>query len=235
MGKPKHKNDIYDGSEGIRAVKQDFQFEKVDRYFQPKTERQETLAQRIRDSSIVFTTGPAGTGKTWVEAFLAAQALDHKRIDRVILTRPTVECGDSLGFLPGEVSDKIAPYAEPLLDVFIRYFGRGQVEGLINSGHIIIKPIQLMRGCTFDNSWVIFDEAQNATARQLQMFLTRIGKNCKLLINGDVKQIDVSGSGLSDAIRRLKDINKIAHVQFTRDDVVRSGIAKAIVQAYEDD
>ncbi len=200
---------------------------------QALTKAQGAYINAILDNVITFGIGPAGTGKSYVVAGLAADMLREKKIDRILLTRPGVEAGEKFGFIPGELEEKYAPYIEPFRDIFNERLGRSQVDYLIKHKRICAMPIAFMRGRTFKNCWAILDEAQNTTPSQMKLFLTRIGDNCKVIIDGDIEQKDISTqSGLSDAVSRLKHTKKVGIVEFTVDDVVRSGIVKDIIRAY---
>ena len=200
---------------------------------QALTKAQSTYIKTILYNTITFGIGPAGTGKSYVVAGLAADMLKEKKIDRILLSRPGVEAGEKFGFIPGELDEKYAPYIEPFRDIFNERLGRSQVDYLIKHKRICAMPIAFMRGRTFKNCWAILDEAQNTTPSQMKLFLTRIGENCKVIIDGDIEQKDISTqSGLSDAVHRLKHTHKVGIVEFTVDDVVRSGIVKDIIKAY---
>lgn len=188
----------------------------------------------IQSNQIVFGVGSAGTGKTYVAATYAAGELFHRRIQKIILTRPNVETGRGLGFLPGTLEEKYAPYLEPFDNVFTRSLGKGFYEYALKAKTIEPKPLGFMRGATFDNCIVLLDEAQNATKEEMKMLLSRIGKNCKMIISGDVDQADIPDSGLSDAIHRLDHIPDIEVVRFMDDDIVRSKMCKQIILAYRD-
>ena len=200
---------------------------------QALTKAQGAYINAILDNVITFGIGPAGTGKSYVVAGLAADMLREKKIDRILLTRPGVEAGEKFGFIPGELEEKYAPYIEPFREIFNERLGRSQVDYLIKHKRICAMPIAFMRGRTFKNCWAILDEAQNTTPGQMKLFLTRIGDNCKVIIDGDIEQKDIpSQSGLSDAVSRLKHTRKVGIVEFTVEDVVRSGIVKDIIKAY---
>jgi phosphate starvation-inducible PhoH-like protein len=200
----------------------------------PLNEAQKRYSNAIKAFTLTFATGPAGTGKTFVCAALAAQALESGEIDKIIITRPAVEAGESMGFLPGEIEEKFDPYLQPFRDVLNERLGKTFVEYLLKEGRIEAAPLAYMRGRTFKNAYVILDEAQNTTPTQMKMFLTRIGENCKIIVNGDMSQKDIPGqSGLEDAVARLSFIPSIKHVRFTTDDIVRSGLVQEIVSAYD--
>lgn len=194
---------------------------------------QETYLNAIKTNDIIFGIGSAGTGKTFIAASYAASQLFHRRIDRIILTRPNVETGRGLGFLPGTLEEKYAPYLEPFDGVFERSLGKGFYEYALKSKSIEPRPLGFMRGATFDNSIVLLDEAQNATKAELKMILSRIGRGTKVIISGDDDQSDIPDSGLMDAVKRLENINGIEVVRFMDSDIVRSNMCKAIIMAYK--
>lgn len=200
----------------------------------PLNEAQARYIGAIKTSTLTFATGPAGSGKTWICAALAAQALENKQIDKIIITRPAVEAGEKLGFLPGELEEKFDPYLQPFRDVLNDRLGQSFVDYLIKRKRIEAAPLGYMRGRTFKNAFVILDEAQNTTPVTMKLFLTRIGENCKVIVNGDVSQKDISGeSGLADAVNKLSHLASVKHIKFSKDDIVRSGIVQEIVEAYE--
>ena len=199
----------------------------------PLTKAQGVYMKAIMENIITFGIGPAGTGKSYVVAGLAADLLREKKIERIFLTRPGVEAGEKFGFIPGELEDKYAPYIEPFRQIFNDRLGRSQVDYLIKHKRICATPLAFMRGQTFKNCWAILDEAQNTTPSQMKLFLTRIGENCKVIIDGDIEQKDIAmQSGLADAVNRLKHTKKVSVVEFGIDDVVRSGIVKEVLRAY---
>lgn len=198
------------------------------------TEAQHTYLQSFDKNIITFGIGSAGTGKTYCAGAYAADLIKNGEVETIIITRPAVEAGESFGFLPGELEDKYAPYLEPFKFVLNERLGKSYVDYLIKTGRIIASPLSFMRGRTFTNAVVILDEAQNTTPSQMMLFLTRIGQNCKVIIDGDLGQKDISGiSGLQDAISKLRHVNSINVVEFGIDDVVRSGIVKDILIAYQ--
>lgn len=189
----------------------------------------------IRRNQVTFAVGPAGTGKSYIATAYAAEQLYYKKIDKLILTRPAVEAEESLGFLPGELEDKYAPYLAPVRDILEKLLGKAFVEYCLKVGYIEPVPIAYMRGRTFENAVVIIDEAQNVTPNQMKLILSRIGENCKFIIDGDVTQKDIRGdSGIEDAISRLGHIPGIETVHFLPNDIVRSGMCRKIVQAYSE-
>lgn len=205
------------------------------REVKPLTPAQVIYDAAIRGSLITFGIGPAGTGKTWLAATRAAEALSAGEIKRIVITRPAIEAGESLGFLPGELEDKYDPYFRPVRDALVEHLGSGALEYHLKTGTIEARPLGLLRGATFKDCWVIFDEAQNATVTQMKLFLTRIGENAKMIINGDPDQVDLpagTASGLMDAVSRLSAVKGVDVVTFAEADIVRSGICREIVAAY---
>ena len=198
------------------------------------TKAQNRYMTAIENHIITFGTGFAGTGKTYIAAAMAADLLHDKKIDKIIITRPAVEAGESFGFLPGLLDEKYAPYLEPYIDVFHERLGKSHTEYLIKHKRIEAKALGFMRGVTFTDCWALLDEAQNVSPSQMKLFLSRLGNNAKAVISGDIEQSDIYGrSGLSDAIKLLKDTPSVAHVDFdSTDDIVRSGIARDIIIAY---
>ena len=200
----------------------------------PLTERQSEYLAAINSSDIVFGIGSAGTGKTYVAAAYAAGELFHRRISKIILTRPNVETGRGMGFLPGELDEKYAPYLQPFESVFVRTLGKGFYDYSIKTKDIEPRPIGFMRGSSFDNAMILVDEAQNLTKTELKMLLSRIGKNCKIILSGDPRQVDIPDSGLMDAVGRLERIDGVSVVTFVDDDIVRSKMCKQVILAYND-
>ena len=202
----------------------------------PKTENQAALLGALKSADMVFAEGPAGSGKTFLAVAVSLyEVLTHKK-RAVVLTRPVVEAGESLGFLPGDLEDKINPYLRPLYDSINSLLPRETVKRMMDSGVIEIAPLAYMRGRTINNSVIILDEAQNATIEQMKMFLTRMGENSKVFITGDTTQVDLpkrSPSGLRQAMSLLSGISEIKMIKLTGDDVVRNPLVKKIVQAYE--
>jgi phosphate starvation-inducible PhoH-like protein len=198
-----------------------------------QTEAQGHYICALNESELIFAIGPAGTGKTYVASCFAAELLLTKQIERIIITRPNVEVGSKFGFLPGELEEKYAPYLAPFREVMIERMGLSQFEYALKTEKILPQPIAFMRGATFNDAFVILDEAQNCTLAEMKMFLTRIGKNCTVVIDGDPEQCDLNEpSGLNDAVRRLKNLLQVSVVEFTEDDIVRSELVKAILCAY---
>ena len=202
----------------------------------PKTVNQRRYLEAIERNDLVFGVGPAGTGKTYLAVAMAVSALTAKRVSRIILTRPAVEAGEKLGFLPGTLQEKVDPYLRPLYDALYDMLESDKVEKLLERNVIEIAPIAFMRGRTLNDSFIILDEAQNSTAEQMKMVLTRMGFNSKMVVNGDVTQIDLppgKRSGILDALDVLKGVEGISFVQFDQRDVVRHTLVQRMVQAYE--
>jgi phosphate starvation-inducible PhoH-like protein len=202
----------------------------------PKTVNQRRYVEAIERNDLVFGIGPAGTGKTYLAVAMGVAALMGKKVSRIILTRPAVEAGERLGFLPGTLQEKIDPYLRPLYDALFDMLETEKVERLLERGTIEIAPIAFMRGRTLNDSFIIADEAQNATCEQMKMMLTRQGFNSKMVVTGDVTQIDLplgKRSGLLEAADVLKDVEGISFVQFDERDVVRHALVQRIVKAYE--
>ncbi|MFP4456866.1 MAG: PhoH family protein [Clostridia bacterium] len=202
----------------------------------PKTKGQKMYVDAVRNNTLVFGVGPAGTGKTYLAIALAVAALRAKDVDRIILTRPAVEAGERLGFLPGDLQAKIDPYLRPLYDALFDILGNDQFAKYMERGIIEVAPLAYMRGRTLDNSFIILDEAQNSTKEQMKMFLTRLGFGSKAIVTGDITQIDLprnNKSGLIQAINVLKNIDDIGIVMLTAKDVVRHKLVQKIVKAYE--
>jgi phosphate starvation-inducible PhoH-like protein len=193
---------------------------------------QKEYLDAIKKSDIVFGVGSAGTGKTYVAASYAAGELYNRRIQKIILTRPNVETGRGLGFLPGELDEKYAPYLQPFDQVFTRTLGKGFYDYALRSKDIDPKPLGFMRGASFENCIILVDEAQNLTKIEFKMLLSRIGKNCKVILSGDPRQTDIPDSGLLDACKRLQSIPGVEVVQFRDEDIVRSNMCKQVILAY---
>ncbi len=201
-----------------------------------RTSNQKKMVQAIDKNDIVFAIGPAGTGKTYTAVALAVRALKNKQVKKIILTRPAVEAGENLGFLPGDLKEKIDPYLRPLYDALDDMIPADKLGYYMTTRAIEIAPLAYMRGRTLDNAFIILDEAQNATDLQLKMFLTRIGASAKAIITGDVTQIDLPPkvkSGLEKSVRILANIDGIGHVVLDEEDVVRHKLVKAIIKAYD--
>lgn len=204
----------------------------------PKTLGQKDYYYALKNNDVVFGIGPAGTGKTYLAVVFAVQALKDNKVKKIILTRPAVEAGENLGFLPGDLKEKVDPYLRPLYDALYDMLGQEQTERLIEKGTIEIAPLAYMRGRTLEDAYVILDEAQNTTDAQMKMFLTRLGFNSKMIITGDVTQIDLPRgvmSGLKKALSILKDVSGIRFVYLTALDVVRHPVVQKIIERYESD
>jgi phosphate starvation-inducible PhoH-like protein len=202
----------------------------------PKTPTQQGYLQAIKQSDLVIAIGPAGTGKTYLAMAMALAALTHKQVSRIILARPAVEAGEHLGFLPGDLFAKVHPYLRPLYDALYTMMDIERANRLIERGEIEIAPLAFMRGRTLDDAFVILDEAQNATAEQMKMFLTRLGMNSKAIVTGDITQIDLPDSqksGLTQIAEILVKIEGIQFVYFSEQDVVRHRLVKDIIKAYD--
>ena len=202
----------------------------------PRSKKQKDYFELVRDKEMVFCCGPAGTGKTYLAVAFAVSMLKSGQVDKIILSRPAVEAGERLGFLPGDLKEKIDPYLRPIYDALNEMLPFTEVLKKIESGHIEIAPLAFMRGRTLSNSFIILDESQNTTAVQMKMFLTRLGENSKMIINGDLSQVDLpSGtkSGLREAIKILSNIDQIGFIKFGEKDVVRNSLVSKIVSNYE--
>ncbi len=209
-----------------------------DRLVRPQGANQKLYVEAIRSHDIVFGVGPAGTGKTYLAMAMGIEALTRRAVRRVVLARPALEAGEKLGFLPGDMYEKVNPYLRPLYDALYDLVDVERANKLVERGHIEIAPLAFMRGRTLSDSFVILDEAQNTTAEQMKMFLTRIGMHSRAVITGDVTQIDLPSdrpSGLVEARRLLKSIKGIGFVEFDKRDVVRHPLVRKIIQAYERD
>jgi phosphate starvation-inducible PhoH-like protein len=201
-----------------------------------RTQNQKKMVAMAEKNDIIFAIGPAGTGKTYTAVALAVRALKNKMVKKIILTRPAVEAGESLGFLPGDLKEKIDPYLRPLYDALDDMIPADKLGYYMSTRVIEIAPLAYMRGRTLDHAFIILDEAQNTTDLQIKMFLTRIGSNAKAIITGDLSQIDLpknQKSGLDKATRILKNIDGIAHIELDEEDVVRHRLVKAIIRAYD--
>jgi phosphate starvation-inducible PhoH-like protein len=201
-----------------------------------RSEKQSDYIKALKENDVVMSLGPAGTGKSFLAVSVAVTLLMEKKIDRVILSRPAVEAGEKLGFLPGDMKEKVDPYLRPLYDALYELFGADKIDKKIETGEIEIAPLAFMRGRTLKNCFAILDEAQNATETQIKMFLTRIGENSKLVVNGDPSQVDLinkSHSGLIKSKDILKDLNEIKIIEFNHNDVVRHPLVSKIIRAYQ--
>jgi len=202
----------------------------------PKTEGQKAYVNIVKKNDVVFSIGPAGTGKTFLAVAFAVAALENHEVDRIILCRPAVEAGESLGFLPGDLKEKVDPYLAPLYDSLLTFFSENKLSQLLEQKTIEVVPLAYMRGRTLDSAYMILDEAQNATVMQMKMFLTRLGIGSRAIITGDVTQIDLhrrSDSGLVQVAGILKDVEGIGFVMLDQNDVVRHPLIMKIIQAYD--
>ena len=201
-----------------------------------RTSGQDAYIRALKRHELVFGVGPAGTGKTWLAVAHAVALFERKEVDRIMLSRPAVEAGERLGFLPGDMREKVDPYLRPIYDALFDLMDARIVERAMQGGEIEIAPLAFMRGRTLSNAVVILDEAQNTTSMQMKMFLTRLGENGRMIVTGDPSQTDLppgQTSGLSEAIRLLADVEGIGHVAFTAEDVVRHELVARIVLAYD--
>ena len=228
----------HDGKEQrVRELTDDFVTVTVKgRPIRPKTLGQKEYLNAIRKNAVTFGVGPAGTGKTYLAVAMAVKAFKAKDVSRIVLTRPAVEAGEKLGFLPGDLQQKVDPYLRPLYDALFDMLGAESYARLVERGSIEVAPLAYMRGRTLDDSFIILDEAQNTTCEQMKMFLTRLGFNSKMVITGDITQIDLPDgrrSGLKDAMRVLRNVDNISVFRFTEKDVVRHRLVQDIIRAYE--
>jgi phosphate starvation-inducible protein PhoH and related proteins len=201
-----------------------------------RTAAQDAYVRALKRHALVFATGPAGTGKTWLAVAHAVQLFERKEVDRIILSRPAVEAGERLGFLPGDMREKVDPYLRPIFDALYDLMEARIVERALQTGEIEIAPLAFMRGRTLSNSAVILDEAQNTTSMQMKMMLTRLGENSRMVVTGDPSQVDLppgQTSGLAEAVKLLEGIEGIGHVAFTAADVIRHELVTRIVEAYD--
>ena len=206
------------------------------KYLRPRTIRQKAYVEAIENHDLTFAIGPAGTGKTFLATVLAARLLAEKKIEKIILTRPAVEAGENLGFLPGDLQQKVDPYLRPLFDCLHGIFGAEKINSLVDKGVIEVVPLAFMRGRTLEDSIIILDEAQNTTRSQMKMFLTRLGERSKMIVNGDITQIDLKNgneSGLIEAVNMFSDIDEIKICYLNTEDVVRHQLVQKIIEAYK--
>jgi phosphate starvation-inducible PhoH-like protein len=212
------------------------QFRLRKRIVRARTAGQDAYLRALKKSTLVFATGPAGTGKTWLAVAHAVLLFERREVDRIVLSRPAVEAGERLGFLPGDMREKVDPYLRPIYDAFYDLMDRGMVERALQSGEIEIAPLAFMRGRTLSNSAVILDEAQNTTSMQMKMFLTRLGEHSRMIVTGDPSQVDLPGgqtSGLDEAVKLIGKLEDVAHCAFSAADVVRHELVSRIVSAYD--
>jgi len=233
---PETAERLYKMADGGREVLGDVILTHRGRRVAPKTRNQKAYTDAIREHQVVFGIGPAGTGKTYLAVALAVEALNRGEVTRIILTRPAVEAGESLGFLPGDVMAKVDPYFRPLYDALYEMVDPTKFQAHLETGIIEIAPLAFMRGRTLNDAFIILDEAQNTSPQQMKMFLTRLGFGSKMVITGDITQIDLPKgrvSGLHDARRTLTGVEGVSFVELQRDDIVRSDLVMRIVDAYE--
>jgi phosphate starvation-inducible protein PhoH and related proteins len=227
----------YDGGDGTSEDGSDILvFSITGKPVRARTPNQRVMVEKASDNDLIFAIGPAGTGKTYTAIALAVKALKNREIKRIILSRPAVEAGERLGFLPGDLKEKIDPYLQPLYDALLDMIPAKKLEEFMKDGTIQIAPLAFMRGRTLSNAFVILDEAQNTTTNQLKMFLTRMGLNTKYIVTGDITQIDLperNQSGLLQALKILKNIEGIQVVQFDKRDILRHKLVRDIVEAYD--
>jgi phosphate starvation-inducible PhoH-like protein len=201
-----------------------------------RTAGQDAYLRALKRDTLIFATGPAGTGKTWLAVAYAVHLFERREIDRIVISRPAVEAGERLGFLPGDMREKVDPYLRPVYDAFYELMDRALVERALQSGEIEIAPLAFMRGRTLSNAAVILDEAQNTTAVQMKMFLTRLGEHSRMIVTGDPSQVDLPTgqiSGLTEAVDLVSSLDDVAHIMLTARDVVRHELVSRIVGAYE--
>ena len=237
LNKKRRRNDRLSGTaEIIKFQNPKFEAERVLPPIKALNPTQADYLDALRKSPQVIVLGPAGTGKTWIAATHAADLFRHRRIDKIILTRPNVPCGRSLGFFPGSLEDKFAPWAAPVVEAIKERIGKAAYEIALKNGSIELVPFEVMRGRSWKNAFVLLDEAQNATPAEIKTFLTRIGEDCTVVINGDISQCDLdAGSGLRTVIQLIDTQNlPVPVIEFTRGDIVRSGICAMWVNAFEE-
>jgi len=233
---PQHQSaDIYTLHASPPTMETAYKTNRCKRPLEAKTTSQKRYINAINNHCLTFGIGPAGTGKSYCAAAIAADALEAGRIERIILTRPAVEAGEQLGFLPGDVNEKFAVYIEAFRETLNERLGGGAVDYYLRHGRIVAAPLAFMRGKTFSSdTFVILDEAQNTSVSQMKMFLTRIGEDCRVVVNGDVEQSDIRGAnGLADAVARVKGLSGVYVHEFERDDIVRSGLVRDLMDRYE--
>lgn len=229
--KPKTQGD------GAQAIESEVYIRTMKKTITPYSHVQANYIRGLFDNDLLFALGPAGTGKTYIAVAMAVYQFIHKKVERIILSRPAVEAGEKIGFLPGDIKDKIDPYMRPLYDALFDMMPADRVQQAIDNGEIELAPLAFMRGRTFSNAFVILDEAQNTTRTQMKMFLTRMGERSRMVITGDLSQIDLPKdvkSGLADCIPKIEHIPGIDVIRFSDGDVVRHPLAKRIVQAYDE-
>jgi phosphate starvation-inducible PhoH-like protein len=224
----KNKESLFDEQIVIKTAK---------KHVIPHSNRQKDYIKMLFAKELVFASGPAGTGKTYLAVAIGVSMFLNHKVERIVLVRPAVEAGEKIGFLPGNMKEKVDPYMQPLYDALYDMLPAEKVQKYIETHVIEIAPLAFMRGRTLRDAFIILDEAQNATPTQMKMFLTRMGENSRMVINGDLSQIDLppnAQSGLDDALNKLRDIDEIGHVHFSEDDIVRHSLVAKIVKAYRD-
>jgi phosphate starvation-inducible PhoH-like protein len=220
-----------------RGIKGDVYIKTFKKTIEPYTHMQSNYMRALYDHDLTFALGPAGTGKTYIAMAMAVYMYMNQRVERIILSRPAVEAGEKLGFLPGSLQEKIDPYLRPLYDALFDMLPADKVNNMMQNGEIEVAPLAFMRGRTLSNAFIVLDEAQNTTSTQMKMFLTRLGENSRMVITGDLSQVDLPKdvkSGLHDSIRKISHVEGIATIHLTNNDVVRNDIVARIVQAYDD-
>jgi phosphate starvation-inducible PhoH-like protein len=235
MTSSKVDDHLYQGEEDDSEIK--IRLRTAERTIVPRNKAQADFIRHLQTKELVFGLGPAGTGKTYMAVAMGVSLLMQGKVDRLILSRPAIEAGEKLGFLPGDLKEKVDPYLRPIYDALYEMFHETHVEKLMESGTIEVAPLAFMRGRTLAHSYIILDEAQNTTTMQMKMFLTRLGEGSRMVITGDSTQIDLpfqQKSGLIDAHERLRDIDSIAFMEFKDTDVVRHPLVGHIVRAYAD-
>lgn len=225
-------------SQFVRMYEEEITRDKDGKAIRVKNVGQRDYVESIKKNDIVFGIGPAGTGKTFIAVAMAVAAMRKGDVKRIIITRPAVEAGENLGFLPGDLKEKVDPYLRPLYDALYTVFGTEHTNRLIERETIEVAPLAYMRGRTLDNAFIILDEAQNTTVQQMKMFLTRLGFNSKMIINGDITQVDLprrTTSGLIHAERVLNEVKGIGHIKFEAEDVIRHPLVAKVIRAYDNE
>lgn len=220
-----------------KGIKGDVYIKTFKKTIEPYTHMQANYIRALYDHDLTFALGPAGTGKTYIAMAMAVYMYMNQRVERIILSRPAVEAGEKLGFLPGDLKDKIDPYMRPLYDALFDMLPADKVNNMMQNGEIEVAPLAFMRGRTLSNAFIVLDEAQNTTATQMKMFLTRLGENSRMIITGDLSQIDLAKdvkSGLQDSVRKISHVEGVATIHLTNIDVVRNDLVARIVHAYDD-
>lgn len=220
-----------------RGIKSDVYVKTFKKTIEPYTHMQANYIRALYDYDLTFALGPAGTGKTYIAMAMAVYMYMNQRVERIILSRPAVEAGEKLGFLPGDIKEKIDPFLRPLYDALFDMLPADKVNNMMQNGEIEVAPLAFMRGRTLSNAFIVLDEAQNTTSTQMKMFLTRLGENSRMVVTGDLSQIDLPKdvkSGLHDCVRKISHVEGIATIHLTNNDVVRNDLVAKIVNAYDD-